>query len=53
MSKIIVAPSILSADFVNLQRDIEKIRKGQEPIGYMLTLWIGIFVPNIPSVFLL
>jgi ribulose-phosphate 3-epimerase len=46
MSKVIVAPSVLSADFANLQRDIEMLNSS-------VAEWIhvdvmdGVFVPNI------
>jgi ribulose-phosphate 3-epimerase len=42
----IVAPSILSADFANLQRDIEMINKS-EADWFHVDVMDGVFVPNI------
>ncbi len=42
----IVAPSILSADFANLQRDIEMINKS-EADWFHVDIMDGMFVPNI------
>lgn len=43
---IIVAPSILSADFANLQRDIEMINSSQAD-WFHVDIMDGVFVPNI------
>lgn len=45
MSKII-APSILAADFANLQRDIEMVNKS-EAEWFHIDIMDGVFVPNI------
>src|SRR5689334_24424677 len=42
----IVAPSILSADFANLQRDVEMINNS-EADWFHLDVMDGVFVPNI------
>src|ERR1043165_2142963 len=44
--KNILAPSILSADFANLQRDIEMINNS-EADWFHLDVMDGVFVPNI------
>ena len=44
--KHLVAPSILSADFANLQRDIEMIN-GSEADWFHVDVMDGVFVPNI------
>ncbi|REJ84875.1 MAG: ribulose-phosphate 3-epimerase [Bacteroidetes bacterium] len=42
----IIAPSILSADFANLQRDIEMINKSKAD-WFHIDIMDGVFVPNI------
>jgi len=44
--KPLVAPSILSADFANLQRDVEMINKSDAD-WFHLDVMDGVFVPNI------
>lgn len=46
MSKKIIAPSLLAADFANLQRDIEMVNKS-EADWFHLDIMDGVFVPNI------
>lgn len=46
MSKKIIAPSLLAADFANLQRDIEMINQS-EADWFHLDIMDGIYVPNI------
>ncbi|MCF6308142.1 MAG: ribulose-phosphate 3-epimerase [Flavobacteriaceae bacterium] len=46
MSKTIIAPSILAADFGNLQRDIEMVNNS-EADWFHLDIMDGVFVPNI------
>ncbi len=43
---IIIAPSVLSADFANLQRDIEMINQSQAD-WFHVDIMDGMFVPNI------
>lgn len=46
MSKPIIAPSVLAADFANLQRDIEMINQS-EADWFHIDIMDGVFVPNI------
>jgi ribulose-phosphate 3-epimerase len=46
MSSPIIAPSILSADFANLQRDVEMINQS-EADWFHVDIMDGVFVPNI------
>jgi ribulose-phosphate 3-epimerase len=46
MKKTIIAPSILAADFANLQRDIEMINHS-EADWFHIDIMDGVFVPNI------
>ena len=44
--KHLIAPSLLSADFMNLQRDVEMINQS-EADWLHLDIMDGVFVPNI------
>jgi ribulose-phosphate 3-epimerase len=46
MKNTIIAPSILAADFANLQRDIEMINKSDAD-WFHIDIMDGVFVPNI------
>lgn len=46
MNKKLIAPSILAADFANLQRDIEMINKSDAD-WFHIDIMDGVFVPNI------
>ncbi|RNC91703.1 MAG: ribulose-phosphate 3-epimerase [Allomuricauda sp.] len=46
MSKKIIAPSLLAADFANLQRDVEMVNQS-EAQWFHLDVMDGVFVPNI------
>lgn len=46
MGKIKIAPSLLAADFGNLQRDVEMVNKS-EADWHHLDIMDGVFVPNI------
>jgi ribulose-phosphate 3-epimerase len=46
MTKTLIAPSVLAADFANLQRDIEMINKSDAD-WFHVDIMDGVFVPNI------
>jgi len=46
MNEILIAPSVLAADFANLQRDVEMINKS-EADWFHIDIMDGVFVPNI------
>ncbi len=46
MKNTLIAPSILAADFANLQRDIEMINQS-EADWFHIDIMDGVFVPNI------
>ena len=43
---MIVSPSLLSADFCNLQKDVEMINRSEAELLH-LDIMDGVFVPNI------
>ena len=46
MGNTLIAPSVLAADFANLQRDIEMINNS-EADWFHIDIMDGVFVPNI------
>lgn len=46
MTKTLIAPSVLAADFANLQRDVEMVNKS-EAHWFHIDIMDGVFVPNI------
>ena len=50
MKNIILSPSMLSANFANLEKDIQMINESQAD-WFHLDIMDGVFVPNISSDF--
>ena len=46
MNNVIIAPSVLSADFANLQADVEMLNQS-EAEWIHIDVMDGVFVPNI------
>ena len=46
MKNTLIAPSVLAADFANLQRDVEMINDSQAD-WFHIDIMDGVFVPNI------
>ena len=46
MTNRLIAPSVLSADFANLQRDVEMLNESEADYIH-IDIMDGVFVPNI------